>query len=351
MKKTLVVLLILVLVFSAFICWGYIGGPKKALVVFLDRYFVLENGAVLIESADRDTVLSESCGLYLLACARLGEKESFDRTYEFVKKELISEKGVLHWKINLKTGQKEKSSASIDDLTVVQALLEAYKLWDDEQYLKEALGIADAIMQKEVKDNYLVDSFSWDADEYASDIVNISYLDLGTMRELSGYDPQWGAVYQNCLELCLRAIMENGLFFEAYDLKTGKFSYQEGNVINQLYTALHLARSGAAAEKIKLVGFLKDSLKAQAKISIIYGKDGAAKSDNESVAVYALCARLFHALNERAYEKMCYKKMLSFREGFRYNRYYGGFGWFAPFTSRDYNSFDNLQALLTIVQE
>ena len=351
MKKNIIILTFLALALFVYFLSARIGEPKWALVDFINKYFVMENGAVLIQSRDADTVLSESCGLYLLACARLNDKARFDKTLGFIKKELISEKGVLYWKINIKTGQKERSSASIDDLRVARALIEAHKIWKQEDYLKDALGLASAIMENETSEGYVLDSFSWEDKATKSGTVNISYLDLPTIKLLCEYDPRWEPIYQRCRALMLDSVRNNGLFWEEYDLGAKKFYYKEGNVINQAYSALHLGQAGVVASDMKFVEFLRKQLLKNGSVFIIYDENGRALDRRESAAVYALCARLFRDLRDKKNENICYEKMLSFQERIRYNKYRGGFGRFAPAAKRNYNSFDSLEALLTITGE
>lgn len=336
-----------ILIISFFFYFAFQIDSEEALVKFIERYFILDNGAVLIENTDKGTVLSESVGLYLLGCAKLNDKISFDKTYDFVKRNFISSKGVLFWKINLETGKKNESSASIDDLRVVKALLLAWDIWKEKQYLQEALVLAKAIKERQVKDGYLVDSFSWHKHDATSSIVNISYLDLSTMQELSSYDSEWQLIYENCKELMIQAIKENGLFWEEYNLDKKKFIYKDGNMINQLLCALHLSESGVA--NIKLANFLREYFDRTGKIANKYSDSRVPLNTYENTSVYAFTSRFFYHLADAPYQRMFYKKLLSFQIKFKYNRYVGGFGRFSFFEPKIFNSFDNLEALLAII--
>lgn len=348
MRRTIILISAgLILIIAFFLYSSFHIDPKDSLIRFIKTYFVLDNGGVLIESNDRAIVLSESVGLYLLECVKLNDKASFDKTYDFIKKNLISNKGVLFWKIDLETGEKNRSSASIDDLRVVKALLLAWELWGEQKYLQEALIIASAIKERQVKDGYLVDSFSWHKEDAASSIVNISYLDLFTMRELSKYDLQWKRVYERCKELMVRAIKENGLFWEKYNLDKDEFIYDDGNMINQVLCALHLSEVGIS--NIKFADFLKDYFNKNNKIANKYNESAAALNTYENTAVYALISRLFHNMGDKHYEDGFFKKLISFQIRFKYNRYVGGFGRFSLFEPKVFNSFDSFQALLAII--
>ncbi len=316
---------------------------------FVEKQFVLNNGAVLIENTDRNTVLSESIGLYLLANVEAGRKDLFDRTYEFADREMLSEHGVFYWKIDLRTGEKQRSSASLDDLRIVRALLGAWRVWKEEGYLQKAMKLADAIRAKEFNAGYMVDSFSWGGSEQRSVAVNISYLDLWTMKKLSDHDPEWGPVHERSRKLALDSMRGNGLFWESYDLTERKFRHTEGNMINQVMIALHLSEDGVPASEIRAYAFL-EKLMGQGKIPNTYNAEGAPMSRNESAAVYALAVRLFRAHKNARYERMALDKMFSFEDANRSSEFYGGFGMFGPFEKKTFNSFDNLQALLVLLE-
>ena len=314
---------------------------------FIDVHFVLGNGGVLIENTDRDTVLSESAGLYLIVCVISKDRPAFDRTYAFIKKELISDRGVLYWKIDLTTGKKEHSSASIDDLRVVRALLMAFDAWKDGYYLREALALADAVKKTQVRSGYLVESFSWENKDQVSQAVKMSYLDLSTMKRLSKYDPAWGGIYEKSVTLIGYSVNAAGLFREEYDIESNSFRYGDGNMINQLMTSLHLCEAGAAAPGIVLSDFCKARLDRDGKIHDMYDEKGRSASKDECAAVYALAARLFGALKDATYRKIACAKMLSFEVKDPRSRYYGGFGLFGLYEKKVFNSFDSFQAFLT----
>ena len=348
MKRYLLFFLLAIFLLTLFLHFFFGVNYKEATLNFIDKYFVLGNGAVLLESSDRDIVLSESAGLYLIACVKMNNRASFDKVYNFVKRELISDNGLLYWKINLRSGEKSKSSASLDDLRVIKALLLAQGTWKEKSYLVEALKISAAIKLNEVRGGYLVDSFDWQLEGSTSGVVNISYLDLSVMKELSKYDPDWELVYQNSRKLLLGAIKENGLFWEEYDLEKKKFSYSEGNMINQLLSALNLSEAGEPEAEIKLYGFLRSAIK-EGKIFNAYDVNGRPGNKDECAAVYVLAARLFRNIHDETRGKFCLKKMLSFQIVNKGDKFYGGFGKFSVLEPKVFNSFDSLQALLTLI--
>ncbi len=323
------------------------GPVARPIKKFIDGHFVLRNGGVLIENTDRNTVLSESTGLYLVICVILKDRAAFDRTYMFIKKELVSDRGVLYWKIDLKTGKKERSSASIDDLRVIRALLMASDAWKDEYYLKEALALADAVKKTQVRNGYLVESFTWENTDSSSQAVKMSYLDLFTMKMLSRHDPAWGSVYEKSVKLIGDSVNAAGLLREEYDIESKNFSYGDGNMINQLMASLYLCEAGVPAPSIALSGFLTFRLDRDGKIYNMYDEKGRPASKNECAAVYALASRLFGALKNATYRKIAFAKMLSFEVKDSRNRYYGGFGLFGPYEKKTFNSFDSFQAFLT----
>ncbi|MFH1199108.1 MAG: glycosyl hydrolase family 8 [Candidatus Omnitrophota bacterium] len=325
---------------------------SAAVFNFINKNFVLENGAVLIRSTDKNTVLSESVGLYLIACVRLNERKLFDRAYAFAQENLLSDKGIFYWRINLKSGKKDCSSASIDDLRIAEALCLAGEAWRDVSYRDEALKISRAILNLECKDGYMVDSFSWDkTGQHTSSVVNISYLDLAAMQRLAKYDPVWRVVYENSKKIILDSPIKSGLFAENYDLSTKKFSHKDGNMINQLLTALYLSQIGVPKEEIRLYDFLKAEFLKRGKICNSYNASGKPKNNYETSAVYALASRMFYYFQDTKYTQKTLDRMYLFEIKDKEDPFFGGFGMFNPKEEKVFNSFDSLNALLAITED
>jgi len=71
--------------------------------------------------------LSESTGI-LMECALINnDKNLFDMEYRYIKVNLVTENFFIKWK----EGNDVFCNASIDDLRIIGALLEAYEKWGE----------------------------------------------------------------------------------------------------------------------------------------------------------------------------------------------------------------------------
>jgi endo-1,4-beta-D-glucanase Y len=102
--------------------------------------------------SDTATTISEGMGYGMLLTAYLGERQRFDRLFDFYKSKRTSKAhNLMAWQVTC-TGIKDSGSATDGDIDAAFALLVAYDQWGGD-YLTDADSIL-AIL----KDNYFVDT-------------------------------------------------------------------------------------------------------------------------------------------------------------------------------------------------
>lgn len=90
------------------------------------------------------SVLSESEGLMMLYAVNANNKELFDEQFEIVKNMRLKN-GLISWR---KEGDENSdSSATIDELRIIKALLLAYNRWDKFYYKFYAINIANSLLK------------------------------------------------------------------------------------------------------------------------------------------------------------------------------------------------------------
>ena len=125
---------------------------EQILLDFVNDKLTDEKGGIKTnyteENSDGDitkgsSVLSESEGLMLIYYLHRGSKEDFNRTLQYIKENMILESGVISWRVE---GNKPSlTSATIDDLRIIKALLLATEKWKDQSYRRMALNISQGI--------------------------------------------------------------------------------------------------------------------------------------------------------------------------------------------------------------
>lgn len=194
-----------------------------------------------------DTVLSETMGQTMLYAAQTEDAALFSDVWRYVR-DKMTVGGLTVWRIQ--AGEKAAANASLDDLRILRALMEADAVWGG--YEREIRERAAALYAACVVDDALV-SFANVDGSGRGDSVTLCYLDVQTMRALSAYDVRWTAV-ANRSEAILtdsRALMssELPLYRASYTPAKDMFSNAAAQMTEAALTILHAAQISAAGEQ------------------------------------------------------------------------------------------------------
>ena len=146
--------------------------------------YTLSGGAV----HPGDTVLSETMGQTMLYAVQTEDAALFSDAWRYVR-DKMTVGGLTVWRIQ--AGEKAAANASLDDLRILRALMEADAVWGG--YEREIRERAAALYTACVVDDALV-SFANVDGSGRGDRVTLCYLDVQTIRALSAYDVRWTAV-------------------------------------------------------------------------------------------------------------------------------------------------------------
>ncbi|KDR94630.1 hypothetical protein SAMN02745945_02634 [Peptoclostridium litorale DSM 5388] len=289
-------------------------------------------------------MLCESEGLIMIYYANRADKEMFDRHYAFVANRLLMSSGTLRWRVDGDGRPLENTSASIDDLRVVRAMLYAYDMWGDEKYMLAADKIGTGILKNTTYKGSLVNHYDEDSN-YRGHEIDLSYIDLLTMSIMEGFgDKGWKAAAGKGIEIIDGGYLGDDFPFyrKAYDLKEESYDENESvNMIDSLLVVLHLGELGMQRE-ISL-DWLKNTLE-DGPVYSRYKTDGTAEPGSyESTAVYAIIARIAKNAGDYGLHRMAVERMISLQVKYEGSRIYGAFG---DESTLEVFSFDNLQALL-----
>ena len=288
-------------------------------------------------------ILSESVGLLMRYALLDEDPELFAREADFVRKRLISNCGLIRWKVSADRDLVSTSNAAIDDLRIAHVLVLAGTKWGKSEYLETADGVSQNILYLMVSDGGLRDYLDWEGcsqPQAAGDIV-LSYLDLEAMRALEDRDPRWSPVLERSKAIMEAGALPTGLFMERYDYESGSYLGEQANMINQIYCGMHMAPS--QAKNRGLLDFLRERFEEDGVIYASYdARTGKPSRFFESTSVYAMSARYAMRMGDEAFAMRCLKKMVLFQNRNRVSPLFGSFA------DDEVYSFDNLQALLAL---
>ena len=290
--------------------------------------------------------LSESLGLWLLILETSGHKEKFASQVSILRNYFRLLNGTLSWRLQL--GQQRETvyvapySATIDDMRVIGALLEAEQKWGIRDYRDLAMQFAQALKKYALVEDLLMHQTGPSEKDRGPKIVDLSYLDLPTMTRLGKLDGDWQKVKDRCRQVLKGGMRPTGLFFDKYDVDKKFYYNAEKNLINSLLCAIHLAEQ--SSDRDLTILFLKKEWAQRGKIYGRYDPDtGQSIVPYESVAVYALAMRLALLLGDMTFAEQMRARILLLSSGSK-----GGV-WRGSLVDEGGHSFDHLQALFSLL--
>lgn len=291
------------------------------------------------------TVLSESEGMMLLYYLEKNDRDNFNKTLSFIENYMRLPDKLISWRVDGK--QKTNTSATIDDLRIVKALLLADERWGGFNYRIKAISISRAINEKLIENDLLSDFY----DGYnKSNITTLCYLDLPTIKYLSNIDYKWKKVYNESDKILKGGYISDNvpLYKKFYDRKTK--SYDTDEDVDTLLSLIVLLNKAEVSEDIsKSMDFLNAKFNKDGAIYAKYdSKIGNKKSNIESTSIYALIVRVCEVTGNKELYNKALKKLESFQVMDKNSVLYGGFG---DVKTLDVYSFDNLNALLAYRNE
>jgi len=297
------------------------------------------------ETATGHQILSESEGLIMLYAVLGGNKDLFDEHFNIVRG-MVLDNGVIAWRMGAKGEMLTKSSASIDDLRIIRALIYADDRWGDRKYNCFANKLVRRAKKYELAKDRLVDFYDGES-KIKANTITISYIDLYTMKILAQKDDAWENAFKKGLNIINNAfVSENVPFFrKSYNYKTKSYSSENKiNMIDYLNTLLHLSEVDLCPQAA--VKWLKSQMKiGNALFNEYYISSAMPASSLESPASYAIACRIAVNIEDEELYKLMKEKLLMFQVTDASSPIYGAFG---DAKTLEVYSFDNLQALLAL---
>ncbi|MBZ4664011.1 MAG: glycoside hydrolase [Caloramator sp.] len=317
---------------------------EKILREFVEKKLISEYGGIFtnykMEFGSRD-VLSESEGLIMLYYLYIKDEAGYRMHYEFVMDKMMLKNNLVSWRVG--EDYQYSSSASIDDLRIIRALLIGYSVFGNREYFNLAKRIIASVKKYECRNGFLVDYY----DGYTkSGTITLSYIDLYTINLISNYELSFKSIYENS-----KWVLENGkiegtpFFRNRYNLRTKQYSSEyKVDMLQNAIVIEHLAEDNIFY--MDFIKFIKNEIEKKGAVySEYYIKDLKPASRIESTAIYATLARVALYYRDIDLYNMLINRMLKLQCKNRLSPIYGAFG---NESNLYVHSFDNLNALLAL---
>ncbi len=293
------------------------------------------------EVAVGHSVLSESQGLMLSYYVRAQKPGKAALTLAFVKEHLDTGK-IISYRLD-EDGRRYQVNASVDDLRLIDALMEASFTFDKPEYMNQANDYAKRLYDTNVQNGILMDLYDQQYN-HTNDIVTLCYADLYTMQELAQHDSRWQAVHDK-----MKVLVAGGYISDAFPLYQTRYNatkktYETERVlmVEALLTVYHLSRVESCPQPS--IEYLKKLL-LEGKLYAVYDQEGNVKDETESTAIYALSALIGASEDDPEMYWTSIERMLAFQVTDPQSPVYGAF---ANENTLAAYSFDNLLALLAL---
>ncbi|WP_024613595.1 glycosyl hydrolase family 8 [Clostridium sp. Ade.TY] len=322
---------------------------ENILLKFVDNKLTNNSGGIKTNYINKksegditkgNAVLSESEGMMLIYYLERNDKENFNKVLNCIENNMILKDNLVSWRVY--GDDKNQTSATIDDLRIVKALLLANERWGDFHYRKLAIKISRAINEKLIDVDVLSDFY----DGYnKSDITTLCYIDVPTLDYLSNIDYKWKKVYSASVKLLNDGYISDylPLYRTNYNRKTKK--YDNENTVDTLLSLICILNKLDAKQSVaNSIQWIEGKFSKDGAMYSKYNvKNGEKDSNIESTSIYALLVKIGYDSGNKELYNMALKKLESFQVLDKNSELYGAYG---DTKTLSVYSFDNLNALL-----
>ncbi len=318
---------------------------------FIHRWLKNDNGtiATYIQDSgeiDEDLVqgresLAETVGLWMFYA--LGEEDQalFNEAYDQLEEYYLEQDGFVNWKLNEEGESEVSTNALIDDIRIVEALVNAYDQWDENQYLETATLISDYVTAHNVYDG-IYTNFYERAEAYESPDITLSYIDAQALETIVDHgllDPE---IVAATTQVLTEAPLDNGFYPMSYNVEDNAYIFDQPiNIVDQAFLAYHQARIGHDSEAF--LAFIREEMENRGLVHGLYDRETKEPTvDYESPAIYGYLILYTLEVGEDELAQELYQRVKTFRVTSKNNEYYGGYS----ISDDNTHIFDNLVPLL-----
>jgi hypothetical protein len=263
---------------------------------------------------------SEHQGLLLWVAAAMNDRETFERTYAFVLKNLFSQRyGIIDYayfehtqkpfELPDQDGLMWRVNAPLDDMRVARGLIAGWTVFHDARYRDLALRIGQGLLKTSISSPLDFPAYAGglvtpgayyrdDREDFSTTTykIPVNYADLWTMKWFALFDSRWQGVIDTSIRMMSDAqisdqsggrgqfhcvLLQDGMVFD------GGWEYRDPPMgqkivaIQSLWTAIHLARAGQTKQAQAALDFYKRFYTANGRIPHFLNPDGTLPSEPE----------------------------------------------------------------------
>ena len=292
-----------------------------------------------VPPAGRD-ILSESQGLMMLYTLEADRPDLFGSVWEYTRRCMMNG-GLPAWYVTA-GGEAASVNALTDDLRIWYALAQAAEKWGG-SYGAEADLLKETIRQKCVNESAgYVDYTDLTSGEQAG-TISLCYLDPLILRRIAADDPVLQAASENGIRILLDGQISDSfpLYYSSYSYETGRYSDEDLNTAEALYTLWNLSRANLLPDHA--AAWLRERV-LEGNLYARYHTDGSPVRGYEyhSTAVYALAALIAAETGDRDMQEAARRLMDRLRVDDADASLYGAYA----IKGSEIRSFDQLMPLL-----
>lgn len=324
-------------------------GYDRATFDFIEKKMCGKDGEIYINSKNGtaspsgNDSLSESMGLMMQYAVEIQDKSLFERLWNTTQNR-FEVKGLAAWYVD-EDGTKADSNALLDDIRIWSALKGADKLWGG--YGKAADQIRNAIYTRCIDRKHNLVSFcNFSIDSRASDI-SMCYLCPAELNQMAQEESEYKVVMQEAQKVLTNAKISDyfPLYYSSYNYNTQKYSHEDLNTAEALYTIYNLATAGLVEQDT--LDWITDKVE-NGSLGARYHIDGTVVKGYEyhSTAVYGLAALIARQTGDTKTFNKAIQRMERYRINDVSSEYNGAF----TADEDEYESFDQLIPLIVYAE-
>jgi hypothetical protein len=173
---------------------------------------------------DGTRTCSEAMGYGMFLAAVMGDWDRFDKLHAYTKLFHFPETALMRWNIlqfdyYISSAKTTGGPATDADLDIAAALIIAHKKTGKQNYLDDAIAIANSIYEHEVHESSKLilpamknENWGQGANRFRigdGNLINISYISLPVLKEFAAHDSKWNEVLEKNLSY-MEKVQNNG---------------------------------------------------------------------------------------------------------------------------------------------
>lgn len=288
-------------------------------------------------TTQRDHYLSESLGLWLQYLVQVDDQATFEQMRPTIRSWMTAD-GAVYWVRD--NGKYGASNASIDDLRIASAYVEAYEKWGQEEDYAIAEEIVHYFAKNQVVNGFFLDFYDLIIQKEGN-VQTTSYYDERALRQFASYGWLDDAFVERWIQQRQTEPTDGSIYPPTrYVVDRAQYEFdEEVNGIDIAYTLFH--REEWTAKEHHLYESWRNVFMEEGVLVGRMDRQSKPLASFESPAMYALLGRAALRQGDGAFAQQLYAKLLDMQ-----SKSAGKEGQFVDERTGDLHVFDHLLFLI-----